>query len=480
MISMSPRESLERVISFKDYIAIGFGVMIGVGWVVYAGQWLQQGGVLGAVLAFVLGGLMLVPIGKCYAELTAALPVTGGEVAFTYKAFGPFVSFFVAWLLSLGYMSLTPFETIAIGTMVEAIFPALSTNYLYEIGGYHISWTTTISGLFAGGWVMWLNWRGAKYSAKFQTVVIAGMLLSAVVFCAVAFWKGNFENLSPLFSSDAPWQVGVPVSIASVLVVVPFFLTGFDCIPQAAEESGVKMLPRQLGVAIVATILMGILFYIFVIVALGYSVSSETLSAIMSDKNNLPMAEVFRSSFEMEWAARLVLFAGLLGIISTLNGIFMAATRLLFAQGRGGLLPHWFAELHPVYHTPKNAILFAGALMMAGPFIGKAALMPIVSSYSFVLSIVMLVTALSTLKLRKIAPNMKRPYQIKKVTIWVAITAGVFLVGLMTVPGSPGQLGQTEFVTISLWMILGLIFNRLRRQVMSADFQMQMILGGYR
>ena len=475
------RPKLDRVISFKDYIAIGFGVMIGVGWVVYAGQWLQSGGVLGAVLAFVIGGFCLIPIGKCYAELTAALPVTGGEVAFTYKAFGPLVSFLTAWALSLSYISVTPFETIAMGAMVEAIFPSLTTSTLYEIGGYRIAWSTIIPGVLAGLWVIWLNWRGAKDSTRFQTIVIIGMLVSTTVFCTMAFWKGDIHNLQPMFVGEGHWWAFAPASIASVLVVVPFFLTGFDCIPQAAEESGIKMEPRQLGVAIVATIAIGTVFYVLVILALGYSVSGNTLSDIVAQKDKLPMAEVFRSSFGVEWAAKLVLIAALLGIISTLNGIFMAATRLLFAQGRGGLLPHWFADLHPVHHTPKNAILFVGALAVLGPFMGKAGLLHIVNSYSLVFSFILLITATATLKLRGSAPDLDRPYRINTTTIWFAIAVGIFLVGLMVLPGSPGQMGNAEFVTVIIWMTIGLGFyhHRQRKKDMSADTQAQMILADY-
>ena len=455
--------------------------MVGVGWVVYAGQWLQSGGILGAVLAFVIGGIFLIPVGKCYAELTAALPVTGGEVAFTYKAFGSLTAFFTAWALSLGYISITPFETIATGTMVEAIFPSLATSALYEIGGYRIAWSTIIPGVCAAVWIIWLNWRGAKNSARFQTVVMVGMLITTGLFCVVAFWKGELRNLQPLFVGDGQWWAIAPASIASVLVVVPFFLTGFDCIPQAAEEAGLKMPSRQLGTAIVTTIVIGMVFYVLVILALGVSVSGTNLQGIVADKDKLPMAAVFRESFHNEWAAKLVLLTALLGIVSTLNGMFMAATRLLFAQGRGGLLPHWFAELHPVHHTPKNAILFVGTLAILGPFFGKAGLLHIVNSYSFVISCVLLVTAICTLRLRRIAPDLARPYRIHILTIWCAIAVGLFLVGLMVVPGSPGQMEKAEFITVAIWLAVGTVFYfyRQKERGMSSRQQAYMILGEY-
>jgi amino acid transporter len=476
------RQQLDRVISFRDYFAIGFGVIVGVGWVVYAGHWLMGGGVLGSILAFLIGGSMLVPVGKCYAELTAALPLTGGEVAFTFKAFGPAVSFHTAWALALMYIFVTPFETIAVGAMVEAIVPSIVSDTLYSVRGYSIGWSNIIPGLLAGVWVIWLNWRGARDMARFQTLMTMGLLSCTVIFCLLAFWKGDISNMWPLFSQPGNWWVAGPASIASVLVVVPFFLAGFDTIPQAAEESGLTVQPKQLGTAIVMTIVIGTVFYVMILIALGFSVSHAELSGIVEKKDVLPMAYVFRESFGFEWAAQLVLLAALLGIMSTLNGIFMAATRLLFSLGRGGLLPHWFSSLHETHHTPANAIKFVGFIALAGPFVGKAGLIVIVNAGSLVLGIVLLIVALTTLKLRKTAPDLARPYKVARITIWLAILMGMFLVGLMTLPGSPGQMGKEEFICVVIWMALGSSFYFIRQYQDSMDPEKQayQILGDYR
>jgi amino acid transporter len=473
------REVLDRVIGFRGYVAIGFGVMVGVGWLVYAGQWLLTGGALGAVLAFLLGAAFLIPVGRCYAELTSALPLSGGEVAFTYKAFGPLAAFVTAWALSMNYIAVTPFETIAVGTMFEALFPSMVTADLYTVGPYGVSWSTILPGFAAGMWVSWLNWRGARLSVAFQSIAIAAMLLASAIFFAVAFVKGDLANLAPLFVGGGSWQAAA-ASLVSVLVVVPFFLTGFDCIAQAAEESGRGMAPRQLGIAIVATILMGALFYTMIILALGLSAPAERIAELAAKGREMPLAEVFRVDLGSPWLARLVLFAGLLGILSTLNGIFLAATRILFAQGRGGLLPHWFAVLHPVHHTPRNAVLFVGILALLGPFVGKAGLLHIVNSYSLVFSFVLTVTALAALRLRRCAPDMPRPYRTGLASIYLAIVVGLVLIALMTVPGSAGQMGSAEFLTVAVWMALGLLLFAVRQsggRMLPRAVQRKMILG---
>ena len=82
------RPELKRAISGFGFFALAFGSMIGVGWITALGGWFEQAGPVGAMLAFTLGGTLMLVIGLCYAEVTPMLPVTGGEVAYAYKAYG--------------------------------------------------------------------------------------------------------------------------------------------------------------------------------------------------------------------------------------------------------------------------------------------------------------------------------------------------------------------------------------------------------
>lgn len=445
------REQLEKVIPFRSYIALGLGIVVGIGWVIYSGNWLRDGGPLGAMLAFMLGGLMLIPVGKCYGELTAALPVAGGEVAFSYKAFGSFIAFLTGWALAFGYVTVTPFETIAIGALLEAIFPALTTPTLYHVGHSAVRLSTLLPGLMIGVFLIWLNYRGTQSSTRFQTLAIAALFACTAVFTAVALIKGDPANLTPLFSHQGPVWVAAPASIIAVIVVVPWFMSGFDAIPQAAEEAGLKMPPERLGTAIITTIIAGALFYVLIILAVAISMPWH-----LSSKLALPTAAVFRAAFGYDWAARLVLITALMGLVTTLNGMYIAASRLIFSLGRGGLLPHWFADVHPRHHTPKNAILFVGAVSLAGPFIGKAALAPIVSSSSLGFSAALFITCLSAIRLRHTAPDMARPYRVGAPTLYAGAAVALVLVLLMVLPQSPGQLAGVEFAIIGLWMAVGL------------------------
>ena len=477
------RETLEHVIKFRTYVALGVGVIVGVGWVVYSGQWLTSGGPAGAMLAFLIGGVLLLPIGMCYAEMTSALPLAGGELSFAYKAFGARLAFMTAWLLALAYTAVAPFETIAMGSMFEALLPGLATETLYSvrIGGdeERVALSTVLPGCAIASLLIWANWHGAKDSARIQMVIVVMMLACTAIFCGAALWQGELANLRPLFANPAGGETSataVLAAIVSVLVIVPFFMAGFDTIPQAAEEARVGMPLRDLGLAILISIACGSLFYVLIIF-------SVAIVMPWTEAATLPMttAAVFESALGYTWAAKLVLFTAFLGLVSTLNGVYVASSRLLFSMGRGGMLPHWFAAVHAEHHTPRNALLFVGAISFAGPFVGKLALSPIVNSSSFAFTVAMTVTCFSAIRLRRTSPRLERPFRAPTAALSAGAFMAVALLVLMLAPGSPGRLGGLETMIVLVWTVAGLLgfLRRTYTHPLEKSEQDYLILGDY-
>lgn len=260
---------------------------------------------------------------------------------------------------------------------------------------------------------------------------------------------------------------------------MPFFYSGFDTIPQGAEESGKKLNPKDLGKAVIVSIIVAAVFYGVVILALSICMPwQETI------KFEMPTATAFQVAFGYAWAAKLVLLAAFFGLITSFNGFFIAATRVLFATGRGGLLPEWLGDVHEKYHTPKNAILFVGMITLIGPFIGKSSLLPIVNVASFAFISGWLITCLSTIRLRKIAPDMKRPYKVKnKISLYLGtVIAGIIII-LMIFPGSSAQLNwPLEYIILGVWMFMGYIGYRWQKAKtdMSHEERSYLILGDYK
>ena len=71
-MASNSNQEFQKVLRTRDVIMLAFGAMIGWGWVVSSGQWIQAGGVLGTVLGFLIGGIMIYLVGLTYAELDRA------------------------------------------------------------------------------------------------------------------------------------------------------------------------------------------------------------------------------------------------------------------------------------------------------------------------------------------------------------------------------------------------------------------------
>jgi len=443
-----------------------------------AGDWLVRGGPLGAILAFIIGGFLITTIGLCYAELTPAIPVAGGTVAFGYKAFGSGVSFLAAWFLSFGYIFICPFEAVAIGWLIEYLIPGLKSQTLYTVGTYQVSLVSVVGGVVLSLFIIGLNYRGIKYAARLQTVSTVLMILCAVVFTVVAVWKGSLSNMLPLFAREGTNWPALG-SIIGVLGVVPFFMSGFDTIPQTAEESKNNANLQNLGKAVIISIISASLFY--AVVAMDIAVCMPWKETI---KLELPTATVFRVGFGYQWAAQLVIFTALLGLITSFNGFFLAATRVLFSTGRGGLLPHKLGVTSKKYQTPKNAILFVSLITLAGPFIGRSSLLPIINVTSLALVCGWFIACLSAVRLRKIHPEMKRPYKVKsRIVLYFGLMISGALILLLVLPGSPAQLKWPgEYLILAGWLLLGFIGYRWRKakKDMSDEERAFQILGDYR
>ena len=316
------RPQLKKTISGLGFFSLALGAMIGVGWITSLGGWLEEAGPVGAVCAFIVGGSLILLIGLCYAELTPMLPVTGGEVAYAYKALGTGKAFLTGWLLAFGYIAVCGFEAVSIGIVCSYLFPQFNTWPLYELMGQPIYLPHVLLGLSTTVLIGWINYRGVSSAIKLQVAltVLLAICLSGFVLGGIV--NGNVSHLEPFFPEDSvkgPW-----LGFLSVLVSTPFWFVGFDTIPQAAEESGSSAIIKRLGRYIIAAILAAIVFYVMIILASALATPWPGL------KNEaLPTAKAIEEAFQSSVAAKIVLFAGLLGLLTSWNGFFIAGTRVL-------------------------------------------------------------------------------------------------------------------------------------------------------
>ena len=194
-----------KVLNLWDILVLAFGAMIGWAWVVSTGDWIMQGGVVGAMLGFVIGGITIFFVGLTYAELTTAMPQSGGEHVFSYRAFGKLGSFICTWAIIFGYTGVVCFEACALPTIFAYLYPDFLQYYLYSVGGFDIYATWLILALVFVAAITYINIVGTKTAAVLQTVltlIIGAIGILLIVASALTGSAANLEGHLFLGSTD--------------------------------------------------------------------------------------------------------------------------------------------------------------------------------------------------------------------------------------------------------------------------------------
>lgn len=459
---------LNKVLNTGDVLVVAFGAMIGWGWVVSSGQWITNGGIIGTVIGFIIGGIMIYFVGLCYAELTTALPKCGGEHVFSYKAFGPVGSYICTWSVILSYIGVVCYEAVSFPTILQYLFPNIAKGYLYTIGGFDIYMTWLLVAIGMAILILFLNIIGTKKAAGFQkilTCVIAGV---GILLVAGSAFSGNINNLQEqMFVGTTNSQI--MENIVKVAIMTPFFFFGFDVIPQAAEEINVPL--KKLGKMMVLSIVMAVSFYVLVVLSVGYVMNANQISNSMAT-TGLVTADAMAIAFNSSNMAKVLIIGGLCGIITSWNSFLIGGSRALYSMAAAYMLPRRFSMLHKKYNTPVNAILLIGILSIVSPFFGRSMLVWIVDAGNFACCLAYCIVSMSFLMIRKKEPNLKKPYKVKKYRVvgLIAVVMSGMMAIMYIIPGTNCTLIWQEWIIVGGWCLLGGIMAFLTKRRYGDNF----------
>ncbi len=462
---------LSRVLARKDVLALAFGAMIGWGWIVMTGNWIQSAGSLGAITAFLVGGVAVILVGLTYAELASAMPQVGGEHVYSYRALGHFASFLCTWTIVLGYISVVSFEAVALPTVIDELFPGYAVGHLWTIAGWDVEATWVAVGVIGSLVMMGVNYVGIRTAALVQKLVTLLILVVGIMFISGALFTGDTASMEPLFNVEN----GVIGGMMMVLIMVPFMFVGFDVIPQAAEEINLPF--REIGRVLMFSVILAVFWYALIILGTSLMLTPDAL-----DASSLAVPDAMQAVFAAPWAGKLMVLAGIAGIITSWNAFYIGGSRAIYALAHAGMLPAFLAKLHPRYKTPVNAILMIGILSSLAPFFGRPALVWLVDAGGLGIVIAYLFVALSFLVLRRREPQMERPFKVGygQLVGGLAVALSIGMVALY-LPGSPSALLPVEWLVFGGWMVLGLAmyaWSRKRYGTEHARRAMQRELAG--
>ncbi|MFV0314552.1 MAG: APC family permease, partial [Anaerotignum sp.] len=288
-----------------------------------------------------------------------------------------------------------------------------------------------------------VNMRGIKSAGWFQTLVAVALFASVMFALAgVLLSKPDFNNLQPYFAEGQSKFSGV----LAVLAFCPYCFVGFDCIPQAAEEYSFSH-KAALGLMIGAILVGGIIYSVVVFI----TAVVEPWGPMLAANPDWATGEMVMKSVGYIGVI-LIGTAMLCAVVASMNGFYIASSRLLYSMSYADALPERFSHLTP-QGTPKNAILFMMLLALIAPWFGRQVLAWIVDMTCVGAAMGFTYTCASATKIAKRDGD--------KSQMWISAlgiaVSSIFLI-ITFVPGMPGFLSTPSFIILGIWSIVGIIF----------------------
>ena len=311
---------------------------------IYGGVFTESGGM--PALVYVVGTLAMVFTALSYGMLIREWPVSGSVYAYTSRGLGKGIGFVSGWTLLLDYLLIPVLMYVVASTALSGIVP--------EVPPWAFSIVFVVANTF-------VNIRGIALTDIVNRIALVLEVLVLAVFVVLGVrWllsdpASHGFTLQPLYN---PSTFSLPLVFSAVSLGVLSFL-GFDGIATLSEEA--KDGRRGPGRAMMASLaIVGALFVLQTYIA---GCISPDGAAFAGDSGNAfyLVAQVVGGRWLYVVCAVATALAW--GIFTALAAQ-TAVSRILFAMGRDGGLPHALARIHPKYHTPYVATLFVGGLTL--------------------------------------------------------------------------------------------------------------------
>jgi len=408
---------------------------------------LLTGGFGGLAIATVFITIMY--IGLCYsiAEMSPALPHTGGAYSFGRSAMGPWGGFITGLAENMEYVVTPAVVVVAIGAYMNAI-----TIELFDLDVPLQIWWLIAYAIFLA-----LNIWGIELTMRFTVVICVlsiGILLFFFIAALTDFSVDHLTNIPPE-GDNSKW---LPFGIEGIFKNLPFaiwFYLAIEELPLAAEES---MDPRR---DIPRATMWGLWTLVFLGVGTLFLNTGTSSGAAGIGATAEPLFQGFIDIFGDGTAAALLALIAVVGLVASFHTIIFAYGRNIFSLSRAGYFPKWLSITHGTRQTPYVALLVGGVVgyglawwinESSGTNVGAALLTMAV--FGAVISYFM--QMLSFILLRRKLPDIERPYR-SPVGVWGAAIAGIIaLVSLVSLylddSYRPGVIGT------AIWFVLGLLY----------------------
>jgi ethanolamine permease len=430
---------LRRYAGVGSLWALGVGAVISgdfFGW--HFG--LAAGGFGGLVLATVLATAMYAGLCFSIAEMTAALPHTGGAYSFARSAMGPWGAYVTGLAENMEYILTPSVIVVGIGGYLCAIanLPPSSEPWL---------WLATYA-LFVG-----LNVAGVEATFRFTVFITAVALAILVVFYAGAI--PLFDLANARMPGDQPWFANGAAGVLAALPFAVWFYLAIEQLPLAAEEAHApeRDLPRGLLLGLATLVACS-----FLTLALSAGIPPGA-SALARSKE--PLLESLRAIFGDGIHAKALALVAVAGLVASFHTIVFAYGRQIYSLSRAGYFPRWLSVTHGRRQTPHRALLVGAAIGFAvalevrrrGPSHPVGAVLLNLAVFGAVISYALQMLSFVLLRIRR--PEIARPYR-SPLGVPGAVVALVISLATLGSLFASDPIYRSVAIAALLWIAVGL------------------------
>lgn len=411
------------------------------------------------VLSFIVAGFVCAFAALCYAELASMIPVSGSAYTYSYATMGELIAWIIGWDLILEYAvgnmavaaSWSGYFVKLCGSLFGLKFPLwLIADHktaltVLEKGGETLQdfSSTTLPVLFGHSisinlpaflivvLVTILLIYGIRESARTNTMVVI-IKVSVVVF---------FISFGAFFINPTNWHPFLPNGFGGMMsgaAIVFFAFIGFDAVSTTAEET--RNPQRDMPIGMIASLVICTLLYVLMS---GVLTGMKHFTVYLGD--SAPVATAFAGK---PWAQALVSAGALAGMTSVLLVFQLGQPRIFMAMARDGLLPKYFARIHPRFRTPHITTFWTGVVVgivaMVVDIGSLADLTNIGTLFAFVL------VCLGVVVLRRTNPERRRPFRVPFVPLFPIIGVLLCLILMLSLP-------LLTWMRFFCWLAIGMV-----------------------
>ena len=356
------------------------------------------------MIAWVLAGIITITAGLTAAEVSAAIPKTGGMMVYIEEIYGKKLGFLTGWMQSVLFFPAT----------IAAISVMFGQQSAILLGNESLVIPMTVGVILLIGV---LNTFGSKTSGTIQTVSTICKLIPLVLIIVFGFIKGEGDNpiVQPLVAEGIS-PAGV---IGQLLVAILFAYDGWINVGAIAGE--MKDPGKDLPKAIVGGLSLVMAVYVIINLAYLWVLPADQLAQYAS-----PASAVATELFG-PIGGKIITVGILISVFGCINGYLLTGPRITYTLGQQKTIPVVFGKLNK-NGVPANATLLMSVLSALYALSGQFNLLSDLSMFA-VWSFYVL-TFIGVIKLRKTHPNLHRPYKVPLYPIvpLIAIFSGLFVV----------------------------------------------------